>query len=343
VIAALEQLHGGTEGWRRTYAAIYVQSPEILYGDAIGSRPDQTNWTFRLPNRSEELALSTGCHDVAAVKHLLNADELQRKTCEVMDVGFLERYARPMPNPTDFANFVFVPRWDLGKEIMAVTNPKSVELSCEFREIRDGGTQNMKVSKVMKLGKLSVNTIFEVFSPTEDEITHKIQAAADHVHASALPKIREATPSLVGIVMKDKMPSLLDVSIIGVMLRSWKKYKTIRQYLGKKAEPSSGPQDIPLADHTIKSSHEPYVEVILDGTRVMTVEFAVSLEIAISALVLHIAKGKIDRISTGNFIVSGELECEGVSIKKVESKPLRIPGSYRITSKDEAAAEESAL
>jgi len=53
VIAALEELHGGTEGWRRTQAAIFVQSPEILYGDAIGSRPDQTHWTFRLPNGSE--------------------------------------------------------------------------------------------------------------------------------------------------------------------------------------------------------------------------------------------------------------------------------------------------
>ena len=53
VIAALEQLHGGTEGWRRMYAAIYVQSPDILYGVAIGSRPDQTQWTFRLPDGSE--------------------------------------------------------------------------------------------------------------------------------------------------------------------------------------------------------------------------------------------------------------------------------------------------
>jgi hypothetical protein len=53
VIAALEQLHGGTEGWRRISAGIYVQSPEILYGAAIGSRPDQTHWTFRLPNGSE--------------------------------------------------------------------------------------------------------------------------------------------------------------------------------------------------------------------------------------------------------------------------------------------------
>jgi len=53
VIAALEQLHGGTEGWRRTQAATYVESPEILYGDAIGARPDQTRWTLRLPNGSE--------------------------------------------------------------------------------------------------------------------------------------------------------------------------------------------------------------------------------------------------------------------------------------------------
>jgi hypothetical protein len=53
VIAGLEQLHGGTEGWRLNHAAMFVQSPEILYGDGIGSRPDQTLWTFRLPNGSE--------------------------------------------------------------------------------------------------------------------------------------------------------------------------------------------------------------------------------------------------------------------------------------------------
>ena len=52
VIDALELLHGGNEGWRRSYAAIYVQSPEILYGDAIGSSPDKTNWTFRLADGS---------------------------------------------------------------------------------------------------------------------------------------------------------------------------------------------------------------------------------------------------------------------------------------------------
>jgi len=60
VIAALEQLHGGTEGWRLNYAATFIQSPEILYGDAIGSRPDQTHWTFRLPNGSEVMRMLPG-------------------------------------------------------------------------------------------------------------------------------------------------------------------------------------------------------------------------------------------------------------------------------------------
>jgi hypothetical protein len=52
VIAALEQLHGGTEGWRHVQAASDVQSPEILYGDALAARPDQTHWTLRLPDGS---------------------------------------------------------------------------------------------------------------------------------------------------------------------------------------------------------------------------------------------------------------------------------------------------
>jgi transposase len=44
-----------------------------------------------------EKALSSGCYDAAAVQHLLNADDLRRSECEAIDVGALERYARPLP------------------------------------------------------------------------------------------------------------------------------------------------------------------------------------------------------------------------------------------------------
>jgi transposase len=44
-----------------------------------------------------EMALTTSCTDAAAVQHLLHAQELNHVSCELMDVGFLDRYQRPLP------------------------------------------------------------------------------------------------------------------------------------------------------------------------------------------------------------------------------------------------------
>lgn len=44
-----------------------------------------------------ELALAGSCYDAAAVRHLVNAEELRHQPCEAIDVGALDRYARPLP------------------------------------------------------------------------------------------------------------------------------------------------------------------------------------------------------------------------------------------------------
>ena len=43
-----------------------------------------------------ESALAGSCYDPAAVRHLLNADELRHASCEAVDVGALARYSRPL-------------------------------------------------------------------------------------------------------------------------------------------------------------------------------------------------------------------------------------------------------
>lgn len=55
VLVALMQLHGGAEGWRRVHAALYIHSPEILYGAGLSPRPDETTWDFRLPDGTETM------------------------------------------------------------------------------------------------------------------------------------------------------------------------------------------------------------------------------------------------------------------------------------------------
>lgn len=44
-----------------------------------------------------ESAVASQCYDAAAVRYLLHADELRHSCCEAVDVGALERYARPLP------------------------------------------------------------------------------------------------------------------------------------------------------------------------------------------------------------------------------------------------------
>ena len=44
-----------------------------------------------------EIALETGCTDVAAVQHLVHAHSLHRPACEAIEIGSLERYQRPLP------------------------------------------------------------------------------------------------------------------------------------------------------------------------------------------------------------------------------------------------------
>jgi len=46
--------------------------------------------------------LAASCFDPAAIRHLLNADELRHASCEAIDVGALERYARPLPGMHEY-------------------------------------------------------------------------------------------------------------------------------------------------------------------------------------------------------------------------------------------------
>jgi hypothetical protein len=51
---------------------------------------------------SVEAALEAGCSDAAAVEHLLHQEERRRTGWEAVDVGALERYARPLPVMTEY-------------------------------------------------------------------------------------------------------------------------------------------------------------------------------------------------------------------------------------------------
>lgn len=121
------------------------------------------------------------------------------------------------------------------------------------------------------------------------------------------------------------------------------KYELIRKYLGKDATSSSEAVLVPLLEHTIESSHDPYIQVSRGSVPILKITFSVSLEISVEGLVLKLRAGRIQEIATGKFTASGTLKCEGVTIVEKKSQPLNLPGGFAIRPKDEADTEEEPL
>lgn len=78
---ALMERHGKQNGTR--------QMIELL---KLGPQHGQAKF-----EQAIEAAVASQCYDAAAVRYLLHADELRHSRCEAVDVGALERYARPLP------------------------------------------------------------------------------------------------------------------------------------------------------------------------------------------------------------------------------------------------------
>jgi len=49
-----------------------------------------------------EEALEMGCTDVAAIRHLMMSDQLQHTVGEVVDIGSLSAYERPLPSMIEY-------------------------------------------------------------------------------------------------------------------------------------------------------------------------------------------------------------------------------------------------
>jgi hypothetical protein len=186
-------------------------------------------------------------------------------------------------------------------------------------------------------------TIYSFFSPTKEDVMRALQETAKNVALSPVKELESFHTDLVSNAVEAEMGNLLDISLVGVMLRAWKKYELIRKYLGKDATKSSEAVLVPLLEHTIESSHDPYIQVSRGNVPILKITFSVSLEILIEALVLKLRSGRIQEIATGQFTASGTLKCESVTIVEKVCQPLNLPGRFAIGPKDESDAEEEPL
>src|ERR1700688_3983269 len=84
-------------------------------------------------------------------------------------------------------------------------------------------------------GSKCMPTIYEFFAPAKEDISRALQQVGRNVELSPVKELKSLHAGLVAKAVEEEMANLLDISLVGVMLRAWKKYELVRKYLGKGA------------------------------------------------------------------------------------------------------------
>jgi len=81
-----------------------------------------------------------------------------------------------------------------------------------------------------------------------------------------------------------------------------------------------------MVEHTIRSSYQPTIEVMINGKQTNSLAIDVALELKIEALVLEIKNARIMAVRPGDFTASGSVTWRETELKKLESSPFELPG-----------------
>jgi len=182
----------------------------------------------------------------------------------------------------------------------------------------------------MNSPKLTLNTVLE-FQPSELSAAGWARIESGE-HAAELEVVLEKTSVPGGWgglrnTILAKAGGLLDVGLLDVFRWAWNKNRELERYRDRAKYPPHKPFSVPLAEHKIKSSHKPHLEIRIDGTKKGQIDFAVEIEIAVKGMALEIRDGRIRKIHTGECKAKGTFSCEGLKLVERESRTLELPGT----------------
>lgn len=151
--------------------------------------------------------------------------------------------------------------------------------------------------------------------------TESQQSSSDVGHATGLGDVdRRAMTNTVA----DKLKDALDVGIDQILLSAWSQHRDLVGDLEKSKKLKGETILVPLADHTIRSTHHPAVEVMVNDRRVAAFKFNANLMMRIQQAVLKVEHGEVVGVESGAWHGVGQLKCGPVTLVEHETKEFTL-------------------
>ena len=118
---------------------------------------------------------------------------------------------------------------------------------------------------------------------------------------------------------------LLDINLADLVAAGWQKHADLTAAARRTLAAPGSTDLVDLASHRVSTAQEPYVTVLVDGHRVATIRFGLSLAFEISALLAEIKAGKLVALHSGRCVVTGTLAIQDINVLTRQAR-IDLPG-----------------
>jgi hypothetical protein len=163
------------------------------------------------------------------------------------------------------------------------------------------------------------------FDPGELKIPEFVEAVRKTMLGiSALDVVRAGTSPAFWIAAAktpiELLQRLVDIPLADVLVGGWKTHRQFKRYTDRSQFPPDKISVVPLSTHHIKSTHEPYIELSVNGAPAGRIPFQLELDVTVEAATLVIQDGKFKRLEPGRARLTGTLKCAGEVISQRTSR-----------------------
>jgi hypothetical protein len=163
--------------------------------------------------------------------------------------------------------------------------------------------------------------------------TGQVNVSSAGLEASAADDLKARVQGLEGVswsavsnTLSDAVAKALEVSMADILSGAWSKLQSLQEYRDPERHPPEEISMVPLAKHSITSSHKPSVELLSGEQVIATLTFTAEAKLVVEGAALKIQNARIMGLASGTFSGSGSLQFEGNTLLERSTKPTRIPG-----------------
>jgi hypothetical protein len=123
----------------------------------------------------------------------------------------------------------------------------------------------------------------------------------------------------------------LDVRLADVLVGGWNKYRELAKFADRDRYPPDQVNLVALGEHTITSTHEPRIAVLVDGATLAEIPIRIDVAVDVESATLKVQDARIREVSTGRCSVKAALSCEGMRLAD-EKHTFTLPGTISFGS-----------